>query len=158
MLVTSLLDETRYPSSEFGPLYDLRWGVETFYGRVKGRLTLENFTGKTPEVVKQDFYSTILISGVESILTEDAQHDLDQKTASNRYPQQVNNAVSFNPIKNRVFDLFYAQNNLDQLLADLTQLFLTNPICQRNQRNPPRNKSKDRKLLQFHQRIKKICF
>ncbi len=60
VLVTSLLDETLYPASEFGPLYYLRWGVETFYGRVKGRLALENFTGKTPEAIKQDFYSTIL--------------------------------------------------------------------------------------------------
>ncbi len=158
VLVTSLLDETLYPASEFGPLYYLRWGVETFYGRVKGRLALENFTGKTPEAIKQDFYSTILISGVESVLTEEGQHQLDQKSSTNRYPRQVNKAVSFNTIKHRVFDLFYTQNNLDQLLEDLTQLFLTNPTCHRPHRNPPRQKSKDRKLLQFHLRTKKICF
>ena len=47
-----------------------RWGIETFFGVLKGRLNLENFSGKTAESVKQDFYSTIFISNLETILTE----------------------------------------------------------------------------------------
>ena len=30
----------------------IQWGIETFYGAIKGRLYLENFTGKSVEAVK----------------------------------------------------------------------------------------------------------
>ena len=43
-------------------LYGLRWEIETFFGVLKGRLSLENFTGLTVEAIKQDFWSTIFIS------------------------------------------------------------------------------------------------
>jgi len=69
ILVTSLIDEDLYITSDFKELYNLRWGIETFYSIVKTRLSLENFTGKSAESVKQDFYATIYITGLESILT-----------------------------------------------------------------------------------------
>jgi hypothetical protein len=65
VLVTSLLDEQEYPTEIFKELYYLRWGIETFYGTIKGRLTLENFTGKSVEAIKQDFYATIFISALD---------------------------------------------------------------------------------------------
>jgi hypothetical protein len=55
VLVTSLLDDVRYPSVEFLELYGLRWGIETFYGLLKTCLALENFSGTGAEAVKQDF-------------------------------------------------------------------------------------------------------
>jgi hypothetical protein len=42
-------------------------------------LTLENFTGLGVEAVKQDFYATIYLSGLESVLTGSAQAILDAK-------------------------------------------------------------------------------
>ena len=38
VLVTSLLDEQKYPTEGFKELYHLRWGVEGFYGLIKERL------------------------------------------------------------------------------------------------------------------------
>jgi hypothetical protein len=63
VLVTSLLDEIRYPTTEFRSLYARRWGIETFYGLLKTRLDLENFTGNGAEAVRQDFHATIDLSG-----------------------------------------------------------------------------------------------
>ena len=37
VLVTTLLDETTYPTQEFKELYHYRWGIETYYGAWKGR-------------------------------------------------------------------------------------------------------------------------
>lgn len=158
VLVTSLRDETRYPTKIFKELYHLRWGIETFYGTIKGRLELENFTGKTVESIKQDFYATIYISGLESIITADAQQELDQKTSANKYPQAVNKAVSFNAIKNHVIELFHKEEDTETILDKLTQLFKTNPICVRDDRKVPREKSNLRRLLNYHKRRKKICF
>ena len=93
VLVTNLLDEKLFPTFSFSQLYHLRWGVETFYGVVKTRLQLENFSGLTAESVRQDFYATIFITNLEAVLTEEATTQLEKKTSKNRYPQQVNQAV-----------------------------------------------------------------
>lgn len=65
VLVTSLLDAATYPTAGVLELYSLRWGVETFYGLLKTRLGLENFTGTGVEAVRQDFHATVSLSGLE---------------------------------------------------------------------------------------------
>jgi len=157
VLVTSLCDEKLYPAEDFKELYNIRWGMETFYGIIKGRLCLENFTGKTVESVRQDFYSTVFISGLESVLIENAQEKLTAKDGQNRYHQAVNKAVSFNTIKNHVLHLFCKDQDSETLLEKLTELFMTAPVCERKNRKFPRKKSM-RASLNYHKRIKKIVF
>lgn len=156
VLVTSLLDEARYPTAEFLALYHLRWGVETFYGLLKTRLDLENFSGTGAEAVRQDFHATVYLCGLESLLTESAQAQLDAKPT--QYPQIVNRAVSFNAIKNQALDLLYSDLDPALLCERLTALFLTNPCLERPHRNPPRKKPSDRVSLDFRIRRKKYCF
>ena len=156
ILVSSLLDEHIYPSADFAELYRLRWGIETFYGILKTRLALENFTGQSVEAIKQDFYATIYLTGLESVLTDTAQACLDNRNT--RHPQTVNRAVSFNAIKNQAFDLLFSNLDTHTLTEQLTTLFLKNPSSQRRERNPPRRKSSPRALLIFQKRKKKHCF
>jgi Transposase DDE domain len=156
VLVTSLLDEALYPTEGFGELYHLRWGVETFYGLLKTRLELENFTGNGAEAVKQDFHSTVYLLGLESILTDSAQAQLDAKDT--RHPQKVNRAVSFNAIKNNALDLLMSDLETEPLFRQLTALFLTNPSLERKDRHPPRKKSSARVLLDFHKRQRRHCY
>lgn len=158
ILVTSLLDEELYPTPAFGPLYFLRWGCETFFDILKNRLLLENFTGRTVEAVKQDFYATIYISGLETLLTAEATQQLQAKAAPNRYAQQVNHAVSFNAIKAHVFDLFYLEPDEERLLARLQQLFLTKPTAIRPDRSVPRPKVSASRRLNYHKRSKKVIW
>lgn len=40
-----------------------RLRIETFFGILKTRLDLENFTGKSAESVYQDFYSSVYLTG-----------------------------------------------------------------------------------------------
>ena len=156
VVVTSLLDETGYPTHDFLALYGLRWGIETFYGLIKTRLTLENFTGLGVEAVKQDFYATLYLSGLESALTGSAQALLDAKDT--QYPQKVNRAVSFNAIKTQAFSLLMSNLATDVIFQQLTAMFLKNPCLERKNRNPPRKKSSATVLLNHHKRLKKQCF
>lgn len=157
VLVTSLLDDYLYPTEGFLELYGLRWQIETFYGLLKTRLELENFTGTGVEAVRQDFHATVYLSGLESLLTDMAQTLLDAKTT--KYPQTVNRAVSFNAVKNLALDLLLGGGlETDRLLEQLTALFLTNPCLERSHRNPPRKNTAARALLSFHKRQKKHCF
>ncbi len=142
VLVTSLRDEATYPTAGFLELYHGRWGVETFYGVLKTRLDLENFSGTGAEAVRQDFHATVYLTGLESILTETAQAQLDAKEP--RHPQTVNRAVSFNAIKHHALDLLWSNLDTPPLIERLTALFLTNPTCARPQRRPPRQKTSAR--------------
>jgi IS4 transposase len=60
-------------------LYRVRWGIESFFGILKTRLGLENFTGKSAEFVYQDFYSSVYLTGIEVLLTESSQAFLSSK-------------------------------------------------------------------------------
>ncbi|MBF0227613.1 MAG: IS4 family transposase [Desulfobacterales bacterium] len=156
VLVTSLIDNKLYLTEEFKEIYNMRWGVETFYSILKTRLNIENFTGKTAESVKQDFYATIYITGLESILTSDINEELKNKECKNE--QKVNKAVSFNAIKNNVFDIFYKEKDTKIMLEKLESLFRSNPTTVRKGRKVERKKSSPRIIANFHKRVKKICF
>ena len=81
---------------------------------------------------------------------------LDAKTTV--HAQTVNRAVSFNAIKHRALDLLFSDMDPATLCQQLTTLFLTNPTLDRPQRNPPRQQSSSRTLLDFHKRQKKHCY
>jgi len=70
VLVTSRLDEEKYTTQMLKELYHLRWGVEGFFGVLKERLKMDNFTGKTVVSVRQDFFATMFLTGLESVLTQ----------------------------------------------------------------------------------------
>jgi hypothetical protein len=157
VLVTSLLDETKYPTEEFKTLYWYRWGIETFYGVLKTRLEIENFTGNSVEAVRQDFFSAIFLTGLESILTDAAQTKLDAKQ-HNKHRQIVNRSVSFNVIKTKAFDLLASKMATAPLLEQLTALFMTSPNLERKGRVCERKKTSASQKLDFYKRRKKHCF
>lgn len=158
VLVTSLLDEKEYPIEDFKEIYNLRWGVESFYGVIKERLELENFSGKTVLSVKQDFYSTIFLTGLESLTTQTADLRLAIKSECNVLKQTVNNMVSFNGLKNHVIEMFYCDIPIINVLETLTNWFMMAPTIKARERQVPRKKSSARTSLNFYKRVKKHCF
>ena len=156
ILITNLLDEKEFPTKEFLHIYNLRWGVESFYDILKNRLGLENFTGKTALSVYQDFYAMIYLSGIETIVTYDTNKELQKKQTKN--PQKVNHAVSFNAIKNQALDIIFSKEDPDIILEKLERLFSTNTTQVRKNRKVPRLTKSDRHRLNWHKRDKKICY
>jgi len=139
VLGTNVLDNDKLKTVDFKELYALRWGIETYFDLIKNRLSLENFTGQSALAVKQDFFATIFLTNYESAMTYDINEDLKEKTKDNKYVQKINKAVSFNIIKHKVFDLFYSEKPLDQMLEQMEKLFLTSTIVIRpNRKSKPR--------------------
>jgi hypothetical protein len=156
VLVTLLSDEEVYPAEDFKKIYHKRWGVEGYYDILKTRLNLENFTGQTAESVYQDFYATVYLTGLESILTADVDEQLASKET--QHPLQVNRVVSFNAIKNQALDILFHATDTDPIVNKLEQLFLTNPTCSRENRKVPRKKKSSRLLLDFWKLRRKHCY
>ena len=119
---------------------------------------MENFSGTSPETVKQDFFATLFSTGLESILTDTAQARLEALSTQTQHTYQVNRAVSFNALKNHVPELFYTETDEDVLLDKLTALFMTSPTCIRPDRVAPRQARSHWPLLCYQRRKKKICF
>lgn len=157
ILATSLCDRQRHPIQDFLELYAMRWGVETFFDRLKNRLALEHFSGKTAEAVKQDFYATILISNIESEITAPVNNQL-KASAKKQYHHKVDRTVSFSTIKNKAVELLFSlDEHNDIILEELQKLFQKNTIPIRPQRTFSR-KTSIRRALHFHKRKKKVVF
>jgi hypothetical protein len=105
VLATSLLEETDYPTEELGRVYHWRWGHETFHLRLKGRLELENFSGRTGEAVQQDVQAAVLLANLESVLSEPAQAALDEPRRAQTQPRKVNRATAYHALKDQALEL-----------------------------------------------------
>jgi hypothetical protein len=158
VLVTSLLDDTLYPTTEFLDLYRARWGIETWYKVLKSRLDLENFSGLSVEAILQDIHAAVFLCNLESVLSTEAQEQLHQGAAARQHPAKPNKAVSFHALKNRVVELLGSSQPVEEVLRELTQLFLANPVSIRPGRNPPRHQVHPLRSLHFQKRIRKIVF
>ena len=86
----------------------------------------------------------------------DVNEYLAEKPSKNK--QQVNHAVSFNAIKNQALELLYSNKPTDEVIECLENLFVTNPVSIRNEREVPRRKPSARHLLNFAKRLRKFAF
>lgn len=158
VLATSLQDEKKYPTGDFLALYHRRWGHETFYGVMKGRLDLENFSGLTPEAVRQDFHSTVLLCNIESVLTAGADAALPDPTDPPQPPQQVNRAVSFHALKHQLLPLLYSDVPVERVLEKLQSWFAAARVSERPGRAVPRRTLSLPRSYHFQRHVKKSVF
>jgi hypothetical protein len=157
LLATSLLDQKRYPLKDFKKLYYKRWRIETFFQAIKSRLAVDNFTGRTVEAIKQDFFSTLFVSGLETILSAEVNGELAAKNT--RHRQQVNKAISFHAIKDSIILLMFDPPS--DFEERVRRLFIISPTLYR----PERIKEKERlslksnaRSLHFQKFARKVVF
>jgi hypothetical protein len=158
VLATNLLDESGYETAALGELYHYRWGIETYYGLLKGRLDLENFTGRSPEAVRQDVYATIFLSNLESVLTRPTQRQMTNRSSPRQHACQVNRAVSFHALKLHIIELLLSQEPPQQVIQKLEGLFSGTPVTTRPERNVPRKKASAWRSYWFQRHIRKSVF
>jgi hypothetical protein len=158
VLATSLREEEKYPTADFLALYHCRWHHETFYGLLKGRLELENFSGQTPEAVRQDFHATVLLCNLESVLTAGTAAALQEQSRNHEQPAQVNRAVSFHALKHELLPLLYGDLPVGQVIAKLQAWFAGAPVSVRPGRKVPRRTPALARSYHFQRRVKKAVF
>ncbi len=159
VLATSLLDAQLYPTEEFSTVYHWRWGHETFHLMLKGRLELENFSGRTVEAIRQDVQAAVLLANLESVLSEPAQTALSRQSASATQPRQVNRANSYHALKDQVLDLLYRDIPAANVIQKLLKLFRGSPVAVRpNRKAPRRRKPSFHRSYHFQRRVKKTVF
>ena len=140
------------------PIYHYRWRIETYYGLLKGRLDLENFTGRSPEAVRQDVYATIFLSNLESVLTRPTQRQMSHASPPRQHACQVNRAVSFHALKLHLIELLLSQEPPQQVIQKLEGLFAGAPVTTRPSRKVPRKKASAWRSYWFQRHVRKSVF
>ncbi len=157
VIVTSLLDKEVFKDQIFLELYFKRWSIENSNDRYKNKLHLENFTGSSVEIVKQDFFSVVFIANLEAILISSAQDILDAKNT--KQPQRVNHAHAFYIVKEHILDLFFfKRKRFHKLFQKLTNLFLKDPVSCQHKQNLHNHKKPLGRVVNYLKYKKKVSF
>ena len=158
VLVTSLLEETLYPTEEFLEVYHWRWQHETYHQMLKGRLDLENWSGQTVEAVRQDVQAAVFVSNVESLLSQEAQEELSAGDPTRQYPAQVNRAVSYHALKARMLELLWSGRPLEKVLEEMQRWMRSNPVSVRSKRQVPRRGPSFHRSYHHQRNLRKSVF
>ena len=143
VLITSLLDTKAYPYRAFAKLYALRWGIEENYKREKQRLEIENFSGRSPWVLLQDFHAKIFAQNLTAIFVRLAQWLADARYQHRRHGYRINFANALSKMKNNLVRLFLETSPLD-LSWRLLQRMADAVVAVRPGRKFPRDMKKVR--------------
>ena len=137
VLMTNLWEEEDHPNYEFKELYFKRWCVETNISVQKNILQLESFSGLSPLSIMQDFYATVFITNLHSILIKDAQQTIENNQNKRKYPMKVNRNKSYGKMKIHLISLF-VNNEPEDILRLLNDHFIRDPVPIRCNRSFPR--------------------
>lgn len=122
VLITNLWEEEGHPASQFKELYFMRWGIETNISLQKNIMQLESFSGLGVAAVEQDFYATVFMSNLHSILIKDAQQTVETTFTTRKYPVKINKNKSFGKLKSYIVNLFLL-NDPERILQILHDFF-----------------------------------
>jgi hypothetical protein len=111
ILITNLTEE-EMSIEELKWLYSRRWGIETNYNLLKNALEIENFTGDTERALQQDFYATIYISNMASILVADAQEEYEKNRGDKvtKHEYKINKRIAISYLKNDLLHVLLQDN------------------------------------------------
>lgn len=147
LLITSLLDITRFKNEGFKELYFMRWGIELFYDELKNKLKVENFSGYSNQSIMQDFHAAIFVSNVQTLIISELTDEINEQTKGTKYKYKVNNNLSYGFLKDRIVTLFSSKNNMDETINELKHLLKKHLVPIRPNRSNPRDIDKFRKRL-----------
>lgn len=146
VLATSLLDSRQFGVEIFKELYFERWRIETYYDELKNKLKMEEFSGYSNQSIQQDFYSTLFVSNIQTLIVEELNDELKMKQ-NNKYQYKVNNSLSYGFMKDRILSLFFGKDDMQDSIDELKTLFKEHLIPIRPNRSNKRNVGKYRNRI-----------
>lgn len=137
-------------------LYNLRWGIETYYDYLKDSMELENFSSKTVEGILQDFHACILASNLVNLLIQEAEQELkvQQRKKQNKYNYQINRKTATGILRDQVINILFNETDIAGKLERLKKQIKTSKTAVVPGRKFPRLKQK-RSRRKYHMPKKK---
>ncbi len=103
VLITNVFDDS-FTFDDFKYLYHVRWGIESKYNDIKNKLQIESFSGTTTLAIKQDFYATMFLSNLASIMVFENAEEIDRvhNSNDNKYQYKANINATISILKEKV--------------------------------------------------------
>ena len=119
-LATSLFDTKLFTASRLKTLYHLRWVVEEQYKDMKYAICVENFTGKKPNSIKQEFYAKILAYNL-SMMACKPLIDKVSNQKKKKYKYKTNKRALLAKIKQCFVKLFFELHSVQSTLNNIVK-------------------------------------
>lgn len=156
VLITSLIDTEKYPIEIFGELYHKRWPVEEDYKRMKCRIEVENFTGKSVLSVYQDFHARVFTKNLTFMLAHPIRNEIEIKNQHKKYNYQLNFTQALSKVKDTIILLFNQPREIvSKLIESLHKIFIetTEPI-RPGRKFPRKHKIRPRRFYNSYKSIR----
>lgn len=128
VLMTSLADSEECPRIELFDLYHQRWQVEESYKVKKCRMKIEELSGKTPELVRQDFHAKIFAETLTMALAVELDSAVEGYSLTTKNEYQISITQALAKMKNTLVLLFIKQDPL-KILNDLLQILMKSLVA-----------------------------
>jgi len=159
MLMSSLLSGETYPAGEFKGLYEKRWGIETYFNRLKNLLEVERFSSKKLTGIEQDFYGIVFLATLASVLSKEEDEKAKEHSQLNglKYSYKVNRSVCYLALVDHVLELLLNERKTpEQAEEELKMMFAGVLIPERPARQNERRRRLASHRLRFQRYGKRI--
>ena len=133
VLISNLFSK-HFVTDDFREIYHMRWGIEEKYNDLKNKLEIENFAGKSEIAVLQEFYATMFLSNIASMMALDCTEEIEElnKDKDLKYQYKANLSTTIAVMRMRLIDMLTVKsekkrerilNNIyNQLLISVTPI------------------------------------
>ncbi len=144
-LMSSLFDTTIFTPKRLKALYHLRWGVEEQYKDMKYAICAENFIGKSPNSIKQEFYANILTYNLSMMLCKSTIDRVSNKRKK-KLKYKTNKRALLAKIKQCFVSLFFTAKNVFETLENIITTVSKESVPIRENRKYERGKTAKAKI------------
>jgi hypothetical protein len=112
LLITSLIDQSKYIYEAFKELYFKRWGIEENYKWHKQVLELENFSGHSALAVEQDIFSLVFTANITTLIMREAQQELIEEHQEKEYKHEykINKRLAISAVRGELITVLVNRN------------------------------------------------
>lgn len=139
-LVTSLFNTKKFTLSKLKALYHLRWGVEEQYKDMKYAICVENFIGKIPNSIKQEFFANILTYNLSMMSCKSLIDKISNK-AKKKHLYKTNKRALLAKVKQCFVKLFFGVEKVSEILMNIVKAVSKESVPIRNGRKYHRGKT-----------------
>lgn len=107
ILITNIFKKD-FTTEDFKQLYHLRWGIETKYDDIKNKLEIESFSGTSPLAIRQDFFATMFLNNLATMMIAENSDEIDKQhnSGENKYQYKANINTTISLLTEKVVQLF----------------------------------------------------
>lgn len=119
ILATNLTSE-EFSMMELKSLYKKRWEIETGFDRLKNYISIENFSGRSKELIEQDFYANIFVYNVCACIKLEASKRIRRqpRNRKHKYVYVINFSQVVSLVYEKLFNLMSEIRVMIEIIID----------------------------------------